>query len=146
MPRAVEGRGNVSAKYDPVACWVWDRQRHKQELVDRSGDPLMAGEESDNLERYRGVRADLATLELEQKRGGLVDRADAEAEWRDVWGHVRRVLEVIGRQCDGTCGQRIVDVIQDGISDINKRVPNGSTPDGDRSDSGGPAADDAAVG
>ena len=39
----------------------------------KSADPLLAGGDSDNLERYRGVKADLAELDLEERKGVLIE-------------------------------------------------------------------------
>lgn len=39
----------------------------------KASDPLMAGGDSDNLERYRGAKADLAEMDLHERRKQMVN-------------------------------------------------------------------------
>lgn len=62
LPRRSDGRHDLS----PVFRWVREREREKP--------PVPAAGESKELERWRRARADVAELDLEQRRGELVDR------------------------------------------------------------------------
>ena len=66
---------NSDSTYSLPAVIAWRVAEAERKAAARaSSDPLLVGPgDSVNLERYRGVKADLATLELEQKRGEVVD-------------------------------------------------------------------------
>lgn len=65
LPRTATGR------HDPARVLEWIRES------DRERPPVVAGSDSSpDLERWRRARADLAELDLDARRGSLVDRRE----------------------------------------------------------------------
>lgn len=64
----------------------------------KSADPLLAGGDSDNLERYRGVKADLAELDLEERKGTLIEPEEVRDTYIQSLRFIRDAAEQIDRQ------------------------------------------------
>lgn len=64
----------------------------------KSADPLLAGGDSDNLERYRGVKADLAELDLEERKGTLIEPDEVRDTYVQSLRFIRDAAEQIDRQ------------------------------------------------
>ncbi|WP_298865015.1 hypothetical protein [uncultured Gimesia sp.] len=64
----------------------------------KSSDPLLAGGDSDNLERYRGVKADLAELDLDERKGTLIDPDLVRDAYVQSLRFIRDAAEQIDRQ------------------------------------------------
>lgn len=63
----------------------------------KSDDPLLAGGDSPNLERYRGARADLAELDREQRVGNLVSVEELAPVLLQAAGLIRGAGEKLQR-------------------------------------------------
>src|SRR5262249_47230352 len=77
-----------SGAYDARALIEWARSA--------AGDPLLTGNDSASLERYRLARAESAELDLAERRGRLVD-CDALAEWWmvEIAAPIRRAIATL---------------------------------------------------
>jgi hypothetical protein len=75
-----------------IVPWLIARQKQKAPL----DDPLLDGPDSPALERYRDARASLSELELEQRRGRLVD-VDELGDWwaNEIAAPLRRATETL---------------------------------------------------
>ncbi len=64
-----------SGRYDlrKIILWREKDRTKKAPGRDDSGDPYLDGDDSPNLERYRGAKADLAELDLAKKRKEVID-------------------------------------------------------------------------
>lgn len=89
-----EGCPGSPGKYslDEILQWV------KRNRWCQSSDPLMAGGDSANLERYRGVKADLAELDLQERRGTLVDQDTVKPVFQQSLGFISSAIENLDRQ------------------------------------------------
>jgi len=77
---------------DEILQWV------KHNRWCQSSDPLLAGGDSANLERYRGVKADLAELDLQERRGMLVDQDTVKPVFLQSLGFISSAIEQLDRQ------------------------------------------------
>ena len=84
-PHNPDGSYNAQA----IAKWL-------QESTPTSDDPLLAGSDSPNLERYRAAKANLAEMDAAERSGRLVD-VDVFTEWfaNEVAGPLRRATAVL---------------------------------------------------
>lgn len=71
--------------------WNGGRMSHDESDVDMDA-------ESDNLERYRGAKADLAELDLAEREGRLVEPDKIRAAFVEALGCFRSAAETIDRQ------------------------------------------------
>jgi phage terminase Nu1 subunit (DNA packaging protein) len=69
------GMPGGSGRYDlrKIILWREKDRAKKTPGRDDGGDPFLDGDDSPNLERYRGYKADLAALELQKKRKEVID-------------------------------------------------------------------------
>lgn len=63
-----------------------------------SSDPMLAGGDSDNLERYRGVKADLAEIDLQERKGLMIDPVKVRDVYIQSLRFIRDAAEQIDRQ------------------------------------------------
>jgi hypothetical protein len=82
---------NTDGTYNAAALASWLRNGAVQ-----SDDPLLAGSDSPNLERYRAAKADLAEMEAAERRWQLID-ADQLAEWwtTEIASPIRRATDTL---------------------------------------------------
>lgn len=87
------------------------------------GDPLLTGGASPALEEYRRHRAGLAELELNERRGRLVD-VDAFGEWweTEVATPIRRGIEALQRQHGPAAAEIIVKALAKAETAVGKRI------------------------
>jgi hypothetical protein len=120
VPRNPDGTYNIR---DVVA---WDKKRSNGAATMPGDDPLLAGNASDspNLERYRGYKADLAAIELAQKRGQLVNVEEFEAWWQTkVATPLTRAVESL-RQLHGSEAAAIIERVLESVEgQIDQRMP-----------------------
>lgn len=81
-------------------------------LSKESDDPLLCGPSSPALERYREARAGLANLELHQRQGNLLDRAEVHERMLRAATPLRRAGEALQRKF-GVEAQRVLDAAVD---------------------------------
>ncbi|WP_298860940.1 hypothetical protein [uncultured Gimesia sp.] len=74
-----------------------------------SSDPMLAGGDSDNLERYRGVKADLAEIDLQERKGVLIDPDKV----RDVYVQSLRFIRDAAEQIDRQFGNEAFLIISE---------------------------------
>lgn len=126
MPVAEKTRGRRGHRFDPLACWRWDRSQLMAEMeADDANGAFAAGGSSPMMERLRRWNARLAELKVLREEKRLVERDEYDQTWRETWGVVRALLEHVIQQCEGTCGSRINEIISDGIADVEHRSPFG---------------------
>lgn len=80
---------------------------------------------SPNMERYRGYKADLAALEVEEKRGDLIPRADARAGMLIVVSRLRAATEQLEREFGIEARAVIDDALDQAAVDIEERFSLG---------------------
>ena len=95
---------NGDGTYDGRELVLW----HLEQLQPVDGDPMLSGNDSPALERFRNARADREELELAVRREQLLDRDDFFT-WFDaeVVGHLRKGLEKLQRKH----GSEAVDLV-----------------------------------
>lgn len=64
----------------------------------KSSDPMLAGGDSDNLERYRGVKADLAEMDLQERRKEMVNLDVVRPVFLNALVYIRNCGEKLDRQ------------------------------------------------
>ena len=74
-------------------------------------DPLLAGGDSPNLERYRGAKADLAEMDLQERRGTHANLEELDGALMRFAGGIRRAGEVLQRRF----GNEASDILNEGI-------------------------------
>ena len=80
-------------RYDLSAAIGWYKQR-----LDDSSDGAIALSDDQEGRRYRRAKASLAELDLEERRGGLVDRAENRKWLGEIAAFMRNALEKIQRE------------------------------------------------
>ncbi|TWT57242.1 hypothetical protein KOR42_06000 [Thalassoglobus neptunius] len=90
--------------------WV----RQYKPLRGAVADPMLDDPgDSDNLERYRGARADLAELDLLERRGELVDVAKINEAWSARIGRLAALAEWLDRRFGVDAGDMAREVFED---------------------------------
>lgn len=103
-----------SDKYSAFDVLVWYLVAHSKQLVEKgsgdlaAGDPLLSGENTPNLERYRGARADLAEMEVKRQEGNLLDRAVMREALGRAASHLRGAAKALERDF-GDEAKRVLD-------------------------------------
>jgi hypothetical protein len=85
-------------------------------------DPLLAGGDSPNLERYRAAKADLAEMDARQRRGTMID-IDSFVEWwsAEVAAPVRRSVETLQSRFGAGAADIIIAAIAKADRAVEKR-------------------------
>lgn len=107
-------------KFDLPAITKWriaDALRAKT-ARDDTGDSFMDGDESPGLERYRLAKAELAELELERRKGDLVDRA----VMRTGLGRMADVLRGAGERLERVHGAEPAKVLSDALKGVEREI------------------------
>ena len=96
MPRRpTDRRGRFEYWLVDVVPWQLDRLKELYE----SDPEFVGGEDSPALERLRQAKAELAELDLQERRGTLIDAAAASESMRMAIEPMRRAWEALQRQC-----------------------------------------------
>ncbi len=90
------GHGTVRARIHLPTLRGLIAEQDAEALAD--GDAMLAKGASPALERYRNARADLAELELKEKRGGLVALSQVHGELEIVISHLNRFNKLLGER------------------------------------------------
>ena len=91
---------------------AWARQQYGgKSLVKGETDPLLAGGTSPALEDYRRQKAELAKLDLAERRGELVNLN----EFRDLHMRLARNLRKVGEQLQRKCGHEAWQIHDEGL-------------------------------
>jgi hypothetical protein len=87
----------------------------------KSSDPMLAGgSESDNLERYRGARADLAELDFQERESTIINPAKV----RDTYlGSLQFFREAVG-QLTQRFGNDAGKILAEAIENAERQVEN----------------------
>jgi hypothetical protein len=81
--------------YDAVALVAWAIER---ERLKASSDPMLAGGDSPNLERYRAAKAELAEMDAAARRGELVEIDEILSWWQtEIAPGVKQAIEAVER-------------------------------------------------
>lgn len=112
---------NPDGSYNGAELVKWDRRR-----VAPDTDPMLAGGSSPALEKYREHRAGIAELELNERRGRLVD-IDAFNEWweSEVASPIRRSIETLQRKHGPDAAKIIEKALQRSENAVRKRRKHG---------------------
>lgn len=86
MPR------NSDRSYDLFAVLIWLKRRWLRGEEEDNG----VGASSEQLERLRRIRADMAQIELDARRGEIVERAEVEAQWSRLFAALKQRLLSLG--------------------------------------------------
>lgn len=109
-------------KYSAFDVLVWYLVTHSKQLVEKgagdlaSGDPLLAGENTPNLERYRGARADLAEMEVKRQEGSLLDRA----MMRELLGRAAAIIRGAAKNLQRGFGEEARRVLDDSLDEVGR--------------------------
>jgi len=83
-----------------------------------SSDPMLAGGDSDNLERYRGARADLAEHDLQDRKETLIDPVAV----RDVFLHSLRFYDDCIEQLRERFGDHAANIISEAVEHAEELI------------------------
>ncbi len=111
---------NADGTYSAPALLQWMVERAKAEAA---GDPLLVGSDSPSLERYRAARADMVELELQTKRGQLLDLESFYEWWGVAAGLLRRRLEMLQRLYGAEAAALVTDGLDDLARSLEERRP-----------------------
>lgn len=109
-------------KYSAFDVLVWYLVTHSKQLVEKgagdlaSGDPLLAGENTPNLERYRGARADLAEMEVKRQEGNLVDRS----AMRELLGRAAGLIRGAAKSLQRAFGEEARRILDDSLDEVDR--------------------------
>ncbi len=82
------------------------------------GDALLVGPSSPAMERYRLARAQLAELELQERRGSLLSRAGAHRGMGRISHIIREALRALRRDF----GREAAGIIEEALDDANAEI------------------------
>src|SRR5205814_764058 len=101
-----------------LVAWI------RQAAAVAEGDPLLAGGDSQNLERYRAAKADLAEMDAAERRGRLVDM-DQLCEWwaSEAAAPLRRAMAALQARFGTDAESIIAAALEKAESAIEKRRP-----------------------
>lgn len=115
-----EGMPGEARSYDlqQIATWVlsqgrkigWDIGKPAPVVSD---DPMLDGEGSEGLERYRMARAQQEEIKLAEKRGEVVMMGDFETSVRVALSPLRKIQETFKRRGDRESIQLIHEAIDE---------------------------------
>jgi len=107
---------NADGTYDGHAVAEWSRNESSD------ADPMLAGGDSPNLERYRAARAALAEMDEAERRGKLVD-VDAFAEWfaLQVAAPTRRAIELLQLRFGAEAAKIVADALREAEEAVDVR-------------------------
>lgn len=112
------------AKYSVHEVAVWIEVEHKRRLIPRdagdlsTGDPLLAGEGSPALERYREERAKLAALERMRQEKDLI----VLGQIREFLGRFASNLRAAGRALQTAFGAEASRILEDALTDSEREI------------------------
>lgn len=113
------GRANIDLR--SIARWIHEAIKDGRVQPVAKDELDLAGENSPGLERYRLAKAALAEIDLEVRRGRLLDREKLEAQW--VAGAV--ALRNAGERLQRRFGDEAAELFNEGVQDF-ARVVNGA--------------------
>lgn len=76
----------------------------------KSADPLLAGGDSDNLERYRGFKADLAEIDVQERREEMVNLEKVKPVFLKSLGFIK----AMGEKLDRRFGNEALEILLEG--------------------------------
>jgi hypothetical protein len=132
------GMPGGSGRYDLRKIILW-REKDRAKKVpgrDDGGDPFLDGDDSPNLERYRGYKADLAALELQKKRKEVIDLSLAH----EGLGCIAEIIRQAGETLQGKFGVDARDILDAALvragEEVSTRfgIPDGIDGDIDEAD------------
>ncbi|HEY2882087.1 MAG TPA: hypothetical protein VGJ15_06625 [Pirellulales bacterium] len=108
---------NADGSYDAAKLVEWLIQSASPDA-----DPMLAGGDSPNLERYRKAKAELAEMDAKERQGRLVD-VDALAEWwsTEITAPLRRAMATLQLQFGAEAEAIIAAALQKADGAIEKR-------------------------
>lgn len=86
----------------------------------KSADPLLAGGDSDNLERYRGVKADLAEIDLQERRSEMINIENVRPAFIRSLGFMKAAGEKLDRQF----GNEALEILLEGWEQARESIRN----------------------
>lgn len=90
----------------------------------KSSDPMLAGGDSDNLERYRGLKADLAEMDLQERRQQMVNLDAIKPAFIGALGHIKNAGEKLDRQFGNEALAILLDAWDQAMEYIAKELPD----------------------
>lgn len=119
--RPSKKRGQPSWVYGPAFVEFWvERALRRRPAPGENGDPLLAGGagSSPALERYREARADLAHLELQERKKDLLPREKVH----EVFTRIGSRLRDAGEQLEREHGSEAHQVIDEALDDAEREM------------------------
>lgn len=90
----------------------------------KSSDPMLAGGDSDNLERYRGVKADLAEMDLQERRRQMVNLEAVKPAFIGALSHIKNAGEKLDRQFGNEALAILLDAWDQAMDFIEHELPD----------------------
>ena len=117
---AIRGEGLSRAYYCRGCIEAWANHPTSPPVASggSESDPLLVGGPSPALEDYRRQKAELAKLDLAERRDDLVNLA----EFRDVHQRAARVLRKTGEQLQRQCGHDAWQIFDEGLVAAAKEI------------------------
>ena len=106
---------NPDQTYSGPALLAWAVERAELEA---GSDPMLRGDSSPGLERYRAARAELAEMDLAEKRGQLV-RVESIRRMLDTVASLIRDATV---RIDRQFGAEAADMIGDALDEADRHI------------------------
>ena len=113
-------------RLDQIAIWLRTEGPGSKALRSASDDPLLAEGDSPALERYRLAKAKHAELDLEQRRGELIDLAKC----RDLFGRWGSVIRKMGDRVSKRFGVEANQMVAEAIDECDSIVRGLGNADG----------------
>jgi hypothetical protein len=105
------------SKADAETLREWSTQRFSRpDLAIADADPLLTGDDTPALERYRTAKAKLAELDLDRQRGETVNLAKIRSGFATICQCLRDAGALLGREF----GREAQRIIEDALTEANR--------------------------
>lgn len=130
---ALQGMPGSKGSYDLDAICEWlytDGPRApKQHAALDTDDPMLAGGDSPQLERYRAAKAALAELELEERKGSLLSRDKALTAYSRLSPILLRLGESLGKMFGARATEEVNEAVDKWVTVVKDEFGGTNTPD-----------------
>jgi hypothetical protein len=96
-----------------IDAWTARKVEQATEAARKASDPLLAGGDSPELERYRAARADLAEMERDERNGSLIPRQQLDPAFVQYASAIRRAGEALQRRFGNEAAVMLNEALDD---------------------------------
>lgn len=109
-----------------ISAWLRGKGPWRQHAKIESDDPLLSDGDSPGLERYRLAKAELAELELAERKKSLIERGKV----RIVFSRLAAVLKRMGEEIGIEFGDRAAVAVREAMGECREAARHGFGEDG----------------